>query len=266
MQFYDANRNYIGIFILDFIAIAITLISIHGTRLLGFLPNLKLLKFLGWQKALFFIPGLLLFHFLGLYTLQASGGFNVFNFFVVGTVVLSLFSAFTLGQLSESKKIFVKIFLIVFIILTVPRVIHEITYNLNNYKTHADSYTLSNDELLALKYIDMHAPKSAIVQSHPNNEKDYSVGYLATFSKRSTYLSGVVFLETRNQKIGNRKIDLQKMFEEDSIEKFVSQAKAKKISYIYLQKVPQQNLKFSPDESLLKTVYENKFVVVMQPI
>ncbi len=265
-QFYDANRNYMGIFILDLIAIVITLVSIHGTRLLGFFPNFKLLKFLGWEKALFFIPGLLLFHFLGLYTLQASGGFNVFNFFVVGTVVLSLFSSFTLGQLSESKKLFVKVFLIIFIILTIPRAIHEITYNIDNYKTHVDSYTLSNEELLALRYIDMNVQKNAIVQSHPNNEKDYNAGYLSAFSKRLTYLSGVVFLETRNQKITEKKISLQHMFEVDSAAEFVKLAKDKKIQYIYLQKVPQQSLRFSPDESILKTVYENKYIVIIKPI
>lgn len=200
-QMYDANRNYMGIFILDFIAIIIALVSIHGTRLLGFLPNKKLLKFFGWEKIVFFLPGLFLFHFLGLYTLQASGGFNVFNFFVVGTVILSLFSAFTLSQLSESKKLFVKVFLIIFIIITVPRVVHEITYNIENYKTHADSYLFSNDELSALKYIDIHAPKNAIVQSHPNNDKDNKVGYISFFSKRLTYLSGITFLQTRSQKI-----------------------------------------------------------------
>ena len=77
-------------------------------------PNFKLLKFLGWEKVLFFIPGLFLFHFLGLYTLQTAGGLNVFNFFVVGTVVLSLFSSFILGQLSESKKIFIKVVYLLF--------------------------------------------------------------------------------------------------------------------------------------------------------
>ncbi len=265
-QVYDSTKNYIGIFILDFTAVIIALISIHGTRLLGFFPNPKLLKFLGWEKVLFLVPGLLLFHFLGLYTLQASGGFNVFNFFIVGTVILSLFTSFTLGQISESKKLLAKVFLIVFIVLTIPRVVHEIAYNIENYKTHDDSHLFSNDELLALKYVDVYAPKNAIVQSHPNNEKDNNVGYLSFFSKRLTYLSGVTFLETRNQKISDKKIALKEMFEATNASEFVRLAKDKKIQYIYLQKVPGQRLRFPSDESLLKTIYENKYITIIKPM
>lgn len=266
MQVYEAHKNYRNIFIWDTIAIIIALVSIHGTRLLGFFPNLKLLKFLGWEKVLFFIPGLFLFHFLGFYTLQEAGGLNVFNFFVVGTVVLSLFSSFTLGQLSESKKLFAKVFLIIFVILTIPRVVHEISYNIDNYKTHNDSYIISNEELLAMNYIDTHVSKNAIVQSNPSNEKDYNVGYLSTFSKRLTYLSGIVFLETRNRKIADKKIALKQMFDTNSSQEFARLAKDKKIQYIYLQKVPQESLRFSPDKLLMKTVYENKYAIVIKII
>jgi hypothetical protein len=266
MQVYEEHANYRNIYILNALAIFITLVSVYGTRLLGFFTNFKLLKFLGWEKALFFIPGLYVFNFLGLFTLQVTGGLNVFYFFVVSCVILSLFSAYILGQLSESKKILIKIFLIVFIILTIPRPIHEVIYYLNNYQTRADSYTISNDELLAMKYIDIHASKGAVVQSSPENSKDYRVGYLSTFSKRSTYLSGIVFLETRNQNIVDRKIGLKQMFESTNAQEFAKSAKDKKIQYVYLQKNPQQTLRFPLDKSLMKIIYENSSIMVIELI
>jgi len=266
MQVYQAHGNYRDIYILDAIAIIIALISIHGTRLLGFWPSKKLFKFLGWEKALFLIPGLFLFHFLGLYTLQVTGGLNIFNFFVVGTVVLSLLSAFILADLSESRNTFAKVFLIIFVLLTVPRVIYEVTYSLNNYKTGVDSYTISSDELSAMKYIDTSTAKDAVVQSSPGNEKDYRVGYLSTFSKRLTYLTGVVFTQTRNQKIADKEIALEQLFNSNDAQQFVKSAKDKNIQYIYLQKNPKQLFRFSLDNTQMKTVYQNKSIEVIKII
>lgn len=265
MQVYVANNNYRNIFILDFAAIIITLVSIYGTRLLGFFPNFKLVKFLGWEKTLFFMPGLFLFQFLGLYTLQVTGGLNVLYFFVVSTFVLSLFSSFTLGRLSESKKIFAKVFLVIFIFLTIPRVVSDISRNIDNYKTHIDSYVLSNEELSAMRYLDVSTPKEAIIQAHPANNKDYEVGYLATFSKRLTYLSGIVFLETRNQKIVDKKIAMQNMFKANTASEFKNLAKNNNIQYVYLRKIPEQNLKFVLDQSL-KKVFENESVLIIKII
>jgi hypothetical protein len=266
MQVYEEHANYRNIYILDTLAIVITLVSVYGTRLLGFFTNFKLLRFLGWEKILFFLPGLFIFQFLGLFTLQITGGLNVFYFFVVSCAVLSLFSAFILCQLSESKNIFIKIFLIIFILLTIPRAIYEIAYYINNYQTRADSYTILNDEISAMEYINKHTSKNAVVQSSPENSKDYRVGYLSTFSKRLTYLSGTVFLETRNQNIANKKLALKQMFETTNVQDFAKLAKDRKIRYIYLQKNPQQSLKFPLDRSFLKIIYENNSIMVIELI
>jgi hypothetical protein len=266
MQVYEAHANYRNIYILDIIAIIITLISVYGTRLIGFILTGKLLNFLGWEKTLFFIPSLVIFQFLGFYTLQVTGGLNVFYFFVVSCTVLSLFGSIILWQLSQSRRIFVKMFLIIFIILTIPRATHEVVYNVGNYWTQSDSYTISNDELSAMKYIDLHTDKNAVIQSSPNNEKDHKVGYLSTFSKRLTYLSGIVFLETRNQKISDRKTSLEKLFNAQSAKEFVELAKINNIEYVYLQNTPQQNLRFAEDSLLLKTLYENRSVRIIKII
>jgi hypothetical protein len=185
---------------------------------------------------------------------------------VVGTVVLSLFSAFILADLSESRNALARIFLIIFVLLTVPRVIYEVTYSLNNYKTGVDSYTIPSDELAAMKYIDTSTAKDAVVQSSPENEKDYKVGYLGTFSKRLTYLTGVVFTQTRNQKIADKEIALEQLFNSNDAQQFVKSAKDKNIQYIYLQKNPEQLLRFSLDNTQLKIVYQNKSVEVIKII
>ncbi len=266
-QVYEQARSFKGLFLIHTIAIVIGLLCIHGTRLIGFFSSKKLLTILGWRHMFFFLPGLIIFQFLGLYTLQISGGFNVFNFFVVTTVILSLFSAFFLEGLLKRKTIIVSSIVFLIFVLTIPRVINDTISNVKNYfdKTaHSDLYT--NSELLALSFIKQHTSKLVVVQSHPNNPIDVFVPYVPFFTDRFSYLSGEGLLETHNQPVIERKNILTKLFAIRDQELFFNLIKQKEISIIYLKKTPQETLPFTVNQKYFKIIYENQSALVLERV
>lgn len=262
-QVYNAAGNFKVVLAYDALAIIITLISIHGTRLLGFIPNKKLYKNLHLDGILFFFPSIFLFTFLGFYTLQHSGLFNVFNFFVVSIVVLSLFAAFPLAEVTMKKNFWAKVFIVIFILTTVPRVLFEIT-QLATVEKRADYKLISNDELEALTYLRNHTDFDSVVQSHPMNYLDSDTPYVSFFANRSTYFSGGGLLATHNQGTEERKQIINDIFVLRNAQDFANKLREYNIHFIYLLKNKDQELLFQPLPLYLTTFYENNTVLVLK--
>jgi hypothetical protein len=219
---------------------------------LGFFLNRNLLKFLGYQKVLLLFPALYICNLLGFFTIQTSGGVNVYNFFSVSIIIVSLFSAYFL---SKVKLNFMGIILLtIFIALTIPRSIHEVADSWHQYGSN-DLHAISINELKAFAYIKQNLPKNAIVQASPDNALDRETPYVAFFSDRNSYLSGAGLLGTHNVNVADKRQNLDEIFKSNNIADFVKNIKQKNISYIYLQK--DQQLKFKIDENYLKEVYTN---------
>jgi hypothetical protein len=260
-----ASGNSVYLYFLDSIGIIITLISIYGTRLIGFIFNRKLIAFLGFEKTFFLIPPLILFQFLGLYTLQVSGTFNVFNFFAVSASVLTIFSAVYVSKMSETSNNLKKIFIVVLVLLTIPRVLFETKSYVNRYIKNTDSYLISNDELDALTFLQKKAPKDALVQAHPNNYIEKMTPYVPYFSNHYAFLSGIDVQETHNQPIAERKKILTEIFNAPNSGDFASKLKEHNIRYVYLLKTPDQTLPFKPTEGHFNYVFRNKSVLIISP-
>lgn len=259
-QVYEAAHNVRNLIVFDGLAVLIAFISIYGTRILGFVTTKKLYKFLGFENTLLLIPGLMIFHILGLFTIQSSGGVNVYNFFSVSAVILSLFSAYIL---STFKKNLVGIAIVIlFVALTIPRSIYEISSNIAKYNS-SDFSLVSNDQLNAFRYIRNNTNVNSIVQASPNNSLDNTSPYVAFFSGRDSYIAGSGLLETHNVKTEIRKDELDKIFKSANVIDFTSQLRQKNISYVYLQKNPEQMIQFKIDPTYIKTVFKNKSVIVL---
>ncbi len=265
-QVYEQARNIRNLLVLDMIAILVALISIHGTRLIGFFLGKNIYKKLGWKNILFFMPGLLIFHLLGLYTLQEAGGFNVFNFFVVGTVILSILSAIVIERLSFTNNFILAILAFVLVFVTIPRVVYETINYLPTVFTpqNTSSTLITNSELQALNFIRESTLQSAIVQSHPKDNIDQETPYVSFFSDRFTYLSGTGLQKTHNQPVAYREKELHKLFDSKSSPEFHGIARNLGINVIYLKKNPDQQLLFERDDNLIKKIFENKEVVIYQ--
>jgi len=265
-QVYEQAGNIRNIVILDIMAIVITLICIHGTRLIGLIPSRRVFKNLSLPFLIFFIPGLILFHILGLFTLQKAGGFNVFNFFVVCSVVLSLFSAMLLDNVKITlKRPFILVSLFVLVLLSIPRNISEIVNvfeNMGNSKTGSVLITL--DELEGLRFLRTKTPKHAIVQSHPTDRWDSDTPYVSFFSERLTYLTGGGLQRSHNQPIAERMEKLNELFQATDSPGFQTRAKSTGIEYLYLKKTAEQRLPFPLDPHLIERIFENDSIIIYQ--
>jgi hypothetical protein len=266
-QVYEAAGNTRNLFILDIAAIIVALVAVHGTRLIGLLPNRSVYKTLGWRMLVFFLPGLLLFHILGLFTLQKSGGFNVFNFFIVSTTVLSLFSAMIMADWSRKSSIVKKTVIIMIVLLTIPRALHEVSHTVTEYtQAEFNSVLVSNGELAGLTYIARAADDQDVVQSHPANVQDQTTPYVSFFTGQLTYLTGTGLQETHNQPIGERKKRLQHLFSPETSTELYENSKALGIDYFYFRKKKEEKLPFTPEVYQFTTVFENNEVIVYRVI
>lgn len=253
MQVYEEAQNYRNIIIFNLIAIAIALLSIFGTRLLGILPTIKTESKLPKELLAFLIPANIIFLLLGLFTMQESGGLNTFNFFIVPIVSFNLFTALNLANL---PKKFIVPAVIVFILLTLPRSVFKLAEIIQNYQNQNTTVYISNHEIEALNFIKNSLPETAIVQSHPNNNQDRQTPYVSFFSDRLTYLSGVSMLGSHNQPYEERQELVLTSFEKTNP---LPDLNAVGVDYIYL--VGEQRVGYQfPDENL---VFQNSEVMIL---
>jgi hypothetical protein len=267
-QVYDAAGNFRSSFILDVLAVLICLVCVFGTRLLGFYFSKNICKKISWELSSFFTPTMIIFTLLGLYTLQVSGLFNVYNFFVVAIVGLSLFSAFTLSQIQSKRSLFAKLFLCAFVLLTIPRALHDAGFYIIAYAKNQPDHLVDNQELAALYFIQDHTPAESIIQGHWNNESDRYSPYIPFFSNRYSYLSGERLLDTHNQPTAERKMAMKNIFSAPNSEALHDLAKEKNIQYIYLQKNEPHTapLVQSIKNSTFIKIFENDETVVLQTV
>ncbi|MGD9129661.1 MAG: hypothetical protein PVJ09_04205 [Candidatus Woesebacteria bacterium] len=264
-QVYHAAGNIRNLLILDFLAILIALISIHGTRLIGFLPTKKLAKILGFEYLLYLLIPSIIFTIAGFFTLQQSGAFNVFNFFIVSLIVFSFFAAFRLADFLKSKNFFLKILAVLIIILTVPKSTHALYLAATELNDAEAQILVSKVELEAFIKLRSLLPATAVVQSHPKNSLDQDTPYLSFFLNRQSYSAGFNLLENLGKANLERKTNLEKMFLTEDATSLASEMRQRGIDYLYLQKKPAQKLNFdlAKSDNIFKVLYEDELVLVV---
>lgn len=253
MQVYQEAGNFRNILIFNALAVIIALIALFGTRLLGLLPTRKTAQ--SWPKELllFFIPTNLLFLLLGLLTMQHSGGLNTFNFFIVPVVAFNLLAAFNLTHLP--RKI-VAAGLVIFVLLTLPRSLMKLAEIVDSYQSKNTSVFVSQDELEALQFIKESLAENVVVQAHPKNNQDRQTPYVAFFSHRFSYVSGLSMLESHNQPFEPRQEAVLAAFSQRNP---LPELQSLEIDYIYLVGKERARHEF-PAEAI---VFQNSTVMVV---
>ncbi len=239
----------------DLIAIFVTMLCVHGTRAIGFLPTKKMITFFGKKLTAAFFVSSFIFTFLGLYTLQVSGSFNVFNFFASSLSILAVTTAFVLSQFWESKRIFLKGVVVIIVLLTLPRIIFETHKILYSYQARIDRTLIPSEEIQALTVVANVQEKNCVIQSHPENQYDFASPYVSYFSNCNSYIAGQKVLETHNQPTEIRVKELREIFSYSDPNRFQSALKAKGIVFLYLTK--GQLLPVDPSLANMSLLYEN---------
>lgn len=253
MQVYQEAGNTRNILILNTLAIGIALVCVFGTRLIGALPTWQTACKVPWQILIFFLPVNALFLFLGLFTLQRSGGLNVYNFFIVPVVSFNVLAALNVD--SFRPRTF-WLLMLLFVPLTLPRTILKFQEIVVSYQQSNTTVEVSRDEQEALQFLREYTSSESIVQSHPDNAQDVRTPYVAFFSQRDSFLAGVTILESHNQPVSERETAIKEAFlDTDPIEALRSLG----VSYVYL--VGEQGENISVVSS--RVVFENETVRVI---
>ncbi len=201
MQVYEAAGNTRNIVIYNLFAVFLTGVAVYGTRMIGLIPFFKL-KTDAWRvMAVFLIPANILFVLLGLFTLQTSGGLNIYNFLIVPIVAFNLFAAFNVSMLS--KKFFIPLF-IVFVLVTLPRGVMQLSSYLDRYRSQKADFIVQTAELEALTFIKNSTDPTAVVQLVPMSDQERLTPYIAYFSERRSYIAGIEMLKSHNQPTADR--------------------------------------------------------------
>lgn len=242
----------------DILAVLITLLAIHGVRIVGFIVTKQTYKELGKETILFLLAPSLIFTFLGLYTLQVSGNFNVFNFFAMSLAPLTILSAFFYSSLWRVKY-FGPVLVSFLVISTMPRIIFETQKIITSYRDRTDVLYISGGEITALKSIDNDYPASCVVASSLNNLEDMNTPYVSYFSNRPAYMSGQRVLETHNAPTVERYNNFRKIFAGNDAGRIEQELRAKGVCALYLKTEDgltkyfslHSKLSFSNDEALV---------------
>ncbi len=253
-QVYEAAQSWKGIVVFDAIAIAICLASVYGTRMLGWWPFWKNQSSFPTSLRWSLYGGSTVFTFLGLYTLQESGLFNVFNFMAVAAVPLALFAALNSAAWWQ-RGYLGKAVVVLLILLNIPRMAHHSSQALLDIIEYRPRITISaaEEELLLVARA---TNDTLILQSHPQNLYDQNTPYTAFFTTHQTYLTGTGMLRSHNQPISDRQKVLKDLFSSSDSITFVNALRSHDISLLYLRTIPSEKLPFdlkaAADIQLLK--------------
>lgn len=153
-QTYTLHGNWLRVVGYELIFIFLYLVFVFGILSLGFLQNRRSLSLLKAEVNIFLIPSLLVILVAGLFFMQKTGGANSSQFLITFEIVVSVYSALAIFYWqSRMIKPLKYIFILLVIILTVPRVVYESIIIADRYVFHKYGFLIDNEELSALSYI-----------------------------------------------------------------------------------------------------------------
>ncbi|MEO8581154.1 MAG: hypothetical protein ABI425_01080 [Patescibacteria group bacterium] len=212
MQVYQEAHNIKALFVFIALANAIFLISFYGIKLFGLLfllPQLIKKQSLIW---LFCFPQILILMFLGMHTLQVSGGYNTFNFTIVALTLLTFFTGGLLAELSKYLPQKLNVFCALLIIsFTIPRVVSLTIEFIDSTFTTSKSSLITVSHQEALRYLS-ELPADMVVQSNLGNGLNGQTPYIYAYTHHFSYLGGMNILESHNQPIAERKYEVKALF------------------------------------------------------
>lgn len=262
-QVYTAAHSWKGILAYETIAVAIALLCVHGTRVLGFIPSWGLLKRWGLAYSLFIWPPMLVATWLGLFTLQHSGSFNVFNFLVVTTIPLALISGYWVATAWQHSLVG-KLAVAMVVVLTLPRPIYEISRYGQKYWKGDIEQVVTPGQLQALHFLRTETDPNGIIQTHPLSSWNRRTPQAAYFSHHPSYVTGVSMLESHNQPITDRVEKIKTAFATPNASEFYHQLRLLNIRYLYLTSQADEKIPFELEAAGGRIIFANSDARILE--
>lgn len=236
------------------------LFAVFGTRLVGFLGLWPKIKgtLVNWSLIAF--PTVVSM-MIGLLFLQKSGIFETFNFFSTAALGFSLLSAYVAVSLFSRRKFQGIIFVILLIILTLPRPVADAQGQIKNISDKVNLTRVFSPELSALDFVKQNTPKSFVILVTPS-ALDYQTPYVEFFSERKTYLSGLNILQAHNQKTKSREEAVKEVFSSKTKKELFAKLNAAGINLLYVKLPIPSALDFNYSQNDI--FYRNSEVLILK--
>mgnify|MGYP005839434947 CR=1 FL=1 len=216
LQVYEEAKSWKGLTALYSIATIIMVLYAYSTRIIGMFAIWTARKQISFAQAIAHLTLFLFMSFLAMNTLQLSGGFNVFNFFVVALIPLSVLGGVVVDRMIRSGALGMVLGLSL-LLLSLPRPLNELRFFLENNQKKNDAMLISSAELERFAELRQILPSDAVIQPLLDPKRDNETPFTPFFLDRYAYLSGVGILESHNQPITERKKMYEQLFLLDSV-------------------------------------------------
>lgn len=260
---YLADHNFKRVVQMNIMIVLFFFVSQFGLKIVAVFAYKKIREMLKWPEILFFYSGIFISFFLGLFYLQKSGGYNIFNFFASGGIYLSLLASLFFGLIYSPKhKIYYFIITLFIVSLYLPRTIYVNFVALRNYLHNTDSFIISWREIDALNYLKFKTSEKAVVLVDNRNSFDRETPYVAFFSGRKMFLSGQGELRAHEINLTEREKQVNDIFNSTDFGQAKILLMSAKINYLYLYEgnnLPKSLI-------LFPTVFKNNKIRILKVI
>lgn len=260
-QIFIAHNNYLRVFQYELLFIIISAIAVFGIKIIAFFQSFKSLLRLGGEQLIVLATGIIGSYFIGSFFLQQSGGANTFNFIVSSWIFLSIPAALALdfwqSKLSKAKQL---IFILLFVVLTVPRVVNNTYTNVSQFMKFGYLF-VDKDLENSFKFIKQNIDDKSLIVIDSTFDYDRYSPFVVAFTGGSTFLSGEKILESHNVPFETRQITKNNIFKAEG-PLIAQEIYRNKINYLFLW---QRDSSFSKQyDPFTNKLFENKEVKILK--
>jgi hypothetical protein len=228
-----------------------------SVKLLGFFPLKKTINKLGLDFYILLYSSLIFSLILGLFFYQRVGGANIWEFFMVSSLILAIIASLNISLYLPKNKIIASLLIIFIIVLVIPRWFNS-TYGYLRTDYFSGFHGISNQELMSYDYLKKNTPQdSTVLLIGQKNYILYS-SIVNVLTQRNLFLSGAGVGQVITPEIKRRK-QIAEIVEFSIDTNLVDTVLQKdNISYIYINANSLSVLPVSTVSSNLREVFSNQ--------
>jgi len=269
-QTYLEHHSYLRVAQIEIEAFLIFLLGNMGMRFLGFGQLFKFRKnFFKNYFAQFIALVLLISLVLPMLFVQKGVPANTIQFFQYFLLIFGILAGVSIAQfLTKISSKWLQIFIgLVIILLAIPTQIGL----LKVFYSRPAFAQISNDELVALKFLQHNSMQNAIILSPPFIKKEYhfatppiwlwsDTSYISAFSSRRTFVSDTEQLDIMGYNYKPRQEIQKEIFTTTDLNQFYRLLTENKINYLYFPKALKPVIGLT--KTSLQKIYENSGIEI----
>jgi len=227
-----------------------------GVKLAGIIPFKRTIRLMGVSFSILLYSVLFSSIILGLFFYQKLGGPNIWEFFLTGSLILTITVSLNISlYLANAKKQIVIVLILAIIIFIIPRWVNSI-FSYLKLDYFSGFHGISRTELESYGYLKNNTPKDSLVAVVNQEKYIYLSSIVSVLSERNLFFSGAGEDQSLTPEMTSRKNDLNEIRTSLDTERVNAILKKDKINYIYIYNKPSTPSAVFKD-NLLQKVFSN---------